>query len=85
MPDGYYEVCVSGRRLTASGLLIEDGSFSDEYAVPFLAMPAERAHPANFIKNVARKAEGEGERFWATKRNINARVAPSKVRQPLWA
>ncbi len=56
MPDGSYEVCAGGRRWTAIGLLIEEGSFPADYAVPCLVIPAEHAHHASLIENLARKA-----------------------------
>ncbi|ARP82929.1 hypothetical protein CAL12_20325 [Bordetella genomosp. 8] len=54
--DGYYEVCAGGRRFAAIGLLIEEGAFPDGYGVPCLVIPAEHAHHASLIENVARKA-----------------------------
>jgi len=55
-PDGSYEVCAGGRRWTALGLLIEDGVFPADYAVPCLVIPAAYAHHASLIENVGRKA-----------------------------
>ncbi|ANN73245.1 ParB/RepB/Spo0J family partition protein [Bordetella bronchialis] len=54
--DGYYEVCAGGRRFAAIGLLIEESAFPDGYGVPCLVIPAEHAHHASLIENVARKA-----------------------------
>ncbi len=55
-PDGSYEVCAGGRRWTALGLLIEDGVFPADYAVPCLVIPGEYAHHASLIENIGRKA-----------------------------
>jgi len=55
-PDGAYEVCAGGRRWTALGLLIEDGAFPADYAVPCLVIPAEYAHHASLIENIGRRA-----------------------------
>lgn len=54
--DGFYEVCAGGRRFAAIGLLIEEGAFPEGYGVPCLVIPAEHAHHASLIENVARKA-----------------------------
>lgn len=54
--DGCYEVCAGGRRWTALGLLIDDAEFPAEYSVSCLVIPAEYAHHASLIENIARKA-----------------------------
>jgi ParB family chromosome partitioning protein len=56
MPGGGYEVCAGGRRFAAVGLLIDEGIFLPTYAVPCFVIPAEHAHHASLIENVARKA-----------------------------
>lgn len=56
MPGGGYEVCAGGRRFVAIGLLIEEGIFPASYGVPCLVIPAEHAHHASLIENVARRA-----------------------------
>ncbi|MCS3509282.1 ParB/RepB/Spo0J family partition protein [Achromobacter sp. JUb104] len=54
--DGFYEVCAGGRRWAALGLLIEDAVFPADYSVSCLVIPAEYAHHASLIENIARKA-----------------------------
>jgi ParB family chromosome partitioning protein len=54
--DGLYEVCAGGRRWTALGLLIDDAVFPADYSVSCLVIPAEYAHHASLIENIARKA-----------------------------
>lgn len=56
MADGSYEVCAGGRRFAAIGMLIEEGAFPADYAVPCLIIPADQAHHASLIENVARRA-----------------------------
>lgn len=56
MEDGNYEVCAGGRRWTAIGQLIEDGTISADYMVPCLVIPPEYAHHASLIENIGRKA-----------------------------
>lgn len=64
-PDGAYEVCAGGRRWTAIGLLIEDGSFSADYMVPCLGIPPEYAHHASLIENIGRKAMHPADTYTA--------------------
>lgn len=64
-PDGAYEVCAGGRRWTAIGLLIEDGSFSADYMVPCLVIPPEYAHHASLIENIGRKAMHPADTYTA--------------------
>ncbi|AOU91574.1 putative plasmid stabilization protein [Achromobacter ruhlandii] len=54
--DGFYEVCAGGRRWAALGLLIEDAELAADYRVSCLVIPAEYAHHASLIENIARKA-----------------------------
>ncbi|MEE9937500.1 MAG: ParB N-terminal domain-containing protein [Achromobacter xylosoxidans] len=63
--DGCYEVCAGGRRWTAVGLLIEEGSFSEDYIVPCLVIPSEYAHHASLIENIGRKAMHPADTYMA--------------------
>lgn len=63
--DGCYEVCAGGRRWTAVGLLIEEGSFSADYIVPCLVIPSEYAHHASLIENIGRKAMHPADTYMA--------------------
>ena len=40
---GRYEVCAGGRRLEALSLLVGNGDLADNYPVPVLIVPADRA------------------------------------------
>ncbi len=64
-PDGYYEVCAGGRRWTAIGLLIEDGSFGNGHVIPCLVIPSEYAHHASLIENIGRKAMHPADTYMA--------------------
>ena len=40
---GRYEVCAGGRRLAALTLLVQQGDIADNYPVPVLVVPADKA------------------------------------------
>ena len=49
---GRYEVCAGGRRLDALTLLVGNGDLADNYPVPVLIVPADRALIASLSENV---------------------------------
>lgn len=48
---GRYEVCAGGRRLEALSLLVTDGDIAENYPVPVLIVPADRALLASLSEN----------------------------------
>ena len=48
---GRYEVCAGGRRLEALTLLVGNGDLADNYPVPVLIVPADRALIASLSEN----------------------------------
>lgn len=48
---GRYEVCAGGRRLAALGLLVQCGDIADNYPVPVLVVPADKALIASLSEN----------------------------------
>lgn len=50
-PRGTFEVCAGGRRLEGLGLLVANGDIPDNYPVPVLVVPADKALIASLIEN----------------------------------
>ncbi|HQD15947.1 MAG TPA: ParB N-terminal domain-containing protein [Ottowia sp.] len=48
---GRYEVCAGGRRLAALTLLVQQGDIADNYPVPVLVVPADKALIASLAEN----------------------------------
>ena len=48
---GRYEVCAGGRRLAALTLLVQQGDIADNYPVPVLVVPADKALVASLAEN----------------------------------
>ena len=48
---GRYEVCAGGRRLAALTLLVQQGDIADDYPVPVLVVPADKALIASLAEN----------------------------------
>ncbi len=48
---GRYEVCAGGRRLAALALLVSNGGIADNYPVPVLIVPADKALIASLSEN----------------------------------
>jgi ParB family chromosome partitioning protein len=48
---GRYEVCAGGRRLAALALLVSKGDIADNYPVPVLIVPADKALIASLSEN----------------------------------
>ena len=48
---GRYEVCAGGRRLAALALLVQQGDIADNYPVPVLVVPADKALIASLAEN----------------------------------
>jgi ParB family transcriptional regulator, chromosome partitioning protein len=48
---GRYEVCAGGRRLAALTLLVQQGYIADNYPVPVLVVPADKALIASLAEN----------------------------------
>ena len=48
---GRYEVCPGGRRLAALTLLVQQGDIADNYPVPVLVVPADKALIASLAEN----------------------------------
>jgi ParB family chromosome partitioning protein len=50
-PRGRYEVCAGGRRLAALTRLVQQGDIADNYPVPVLVVPADKALIASLAEN----------------------------------
>lgn len=50
-PRNLYEVCAGGRRLEALGLLVAAGDLAENFPVPVLVVPADRALIASLAEN----------------------------------
>ena len=50
-PRGQYDVCAGGRRLTALMLLVSNGDIAENYPVPVLIVPADKALIASLAEN----------------------------------
>ncbi len=50
-PRNTYEVCAGGRRLEATGLLVSAGDFAENFPMPVLIVPADRALIASLTEN----------------------------------
>lgn len=50
-PRNTYEVCAGGRRLEATGLLVSAGELAENFPVPVLIVPADRALIASLTEN----------------------------------
>lgn len=53
---GRYEVCAGGRRLAALTLLVQQGDIADNYPVPVLVVPADKALIASLAENRSRSS-----------------------------
>ncbi|MGE0675216.1 MAG: ParB/RepB/Spo0J family partition protein [Methylibium sp.] len=51
VPRGRYEVCAGGRRLAALTLLVQQGAIANNYPVPVLVVPADKALIASLAEN----------------------------------
>lgn len=51
-PRGRYEVCAGGRRLESLGLLVSNNDVAENYPVPVLIVPADKALIASLAENV---------------------------------
>ena len=52
---GLHEVCAGGRRLEALTLLVNNGDLPENYPVPVMVVPAEKALMASLVENVQRE------------------------------
>ena len=53
---GLHEVCAGGRRLEALTLLVNNGDLPENYPVPVMVGPADKALMASLVENVQREA-----------------------------
>ena len=51
-PRGLFEVCAGGRRLESLNLLMSNGDIPDNYPVPILIVPADKALMASLSENI---------------------------------
>ena len=52
---GLHEVCAGGRRLEALTLLVDNGDLPENYPVPVMIVPADKALMASLVENVQRE------------------------------
>lgn len=52
---GLHEVCAGGRRLEALTLLVDSGDLPENYPVPVMIVPADKALMASLVENVQRE------------------------------
>ena len=52
---GLHEVCAGGRRLEALTLLVNSGDLPENYPVPVMVVPADKALMASLVENVQRE------------------------------
>ena len=52
---GLHEVCAGGRRLEALTLLVDNGDLPENYPVPVMVVPADKALMASLVENVQRE------------------------------
>ena len=67
---GRYEVCAGGRRLAALALLVSNGGIADNYPVPVLIVPADKALIASLSENCFHVPMHPAEEFAAFARLI---------------
>ena len=53
---GLHEVCAGGRRLATLTLLVNNGDLPENYPVPVMIVPADKALMASLVENVQREA-----------------------------
>ncbi len=67
-PRGTFEVCAGGRRLEALALLLTTGQIPDNYPVPILILPADKALMASLSENLHHVAMHAADEFLAFSR-----------------
>lgn len=70
-PRGTFEVCAGGRRLEALALLLATGQIPDNYPVPILILPADKALMASLSENLHHVAMHAADEFLAFSRLLD--------------
>lgn len=76
---GSFEVCAGGRRLEALALLLGTGQIPDNYPVPILIVPADKALMASLSENLHHVPMHPADEFLAFSRLLDEGKSPETV------
>ncbi len=78
-PRGTFEVCAGGRRLESLTLLLSTGRIPDNYPVPILIVPADKALMASLSENLHHVPMHPADEFLAFSRLLDEGKSPETV------